>query len=158
VPYHEDLADPIRRLIGETPEVTEKRMLGGLAFLHRGNLAIAASNLGGIVVRVDPEETTTLIDAGAVHPVEMRGRRMNGWERVSSQQLRSIRELAYWVDRGLSYARPLTPKKRLAHCIDTHESTGSRSTQTADMEPADLAGSAACGTTRQNAMHEGPAP
>jgi hypothetical protein len=34
VPYDEDLADRIRRLIGETPEVTEKRMFGGLAFLH----------------------------------------------------------------------------------------------------------------------------
>jgi hypothetical protein len=65
------------------------------------------------MVRVDPGETTTLIDAGAVHPVEMRGRRMNGWVRVSSQQLRSICELAYWVDRGLSYARSPAPKKTL---------------------------------------------
>ena len=37
-------------------EVTEKRMFGGLAFMVDGNLAVAASRRGGLLVRTDPAD------------------------------------------------------------------------------------------------------
>ena len=52
--YDEELADRIRALLGDRPGLTEKKMFGGLAFLIGGNMAIAASGQGGILVRVDP--------------------------------------------------------------------------------------------------------
>jgi hypothetical protein len=45
--YDEELAGRIRQLIGSDPELTEKKMFGGLAFLIRGNMAIAASGQDG---------------------------------------------------------------------------------------------------------------
>jgi hypothetical protein len=45
--YDLELAGRIRQLIGSDPELTEKKMFGGLAFLIRGNMAIAASGEGG---------------------------------------------------------------------------------------------------------------
>jgi len=63
--YDEDLADRIRVAIGNAVDVnglvTEKRMFGGLAFLLGGNMAVAASGQGGVMLRVDPEETETLL-------------------------------------------------------------------------------------------------
>ena len=51
----------IRQLIGSDLELTEKKMFGGLAFLIRGNMAIAASSEGGAMVRVDPAQSDALV-------------------------------------------------------------------------------------------------
>ena len=108
--YDEVLADRIRRLIGSDPELTEKKMFGGLAFLIRGNMAIAASSQGGAMVRVDPLQSDSLVATTSASLMEMRGRPMPGWLRVSSDDLRTDDELATWVARGTGYARSLPPK------------------------------------------------
>ncbi|MGH9105313.1 MAG: TfoX/Sxy family protein, partial [Acidimicrobiales bacterium] len=81
-----------------------------LAFLVCGNMAVAASSEGRIMVRVDPAESDRLVDSGGAHVVEMRGRRMRGWAHVGSGQLASRTALAQWVGRSVSYARSLPPE------------------------------------------------
>ena len=108
--YDEKLAQRIRELIGDEPSVTEKKMFGGLAFLLGGNMAIGASGQGGVLVRVDPDESDALVATTSARPMEMRGREMRGWLRVDDADVGSKRELAKWVTRGVSYARSLPPK------------------------------------------------
>jgi TfoX/Sxy family transcriptional regulator of competence genes len=108
--YDEDLADRIRLLIGGDPDLTEKKMFGGLAFLIGGNMAIAASGEGGAMIRVDPQQSDTLTATTTATVVEMRGRAMPGWLRVSSDDLRTDDQLSPWVERGIGYARSLPPK------------------------------------------------
>ena len=108
--YAEDLADRVRELIAEEAELTEKRMFGGLAFLINGNMSVAASGQGGLMVRVDPAETEALIAKPHARPFEMRGREMRGWLRVDSEGVRTKRQLEPWVRRGVAYARSLPPK------------------------------------------------
>jgi TfoX/Sxy family transcriptional regulator of competence genes len=108
--YDEELAERIReRVAGETA-LTEKKMFGGLAFLIGGNMAIAASGQGGILVRVDPAESDELVSTSPAEPMEMRGRQMAGWLRVGTADVQSDDELSAWVDRGVSYARSLPAK------------------------------------------------
>jgi len=109
--YDEDLANRIRELIGGEADVTEKRMFGGLAFLVGGNMAVAASGQGGLMVRVDPEQTDALVAKPHAGPFEMRGRAMQGWLRVADDGVRTRRELEPWVTRGVAYARSLPPKR-----------------------------------------------
>ena len=104
--YDEELAGRIRDLISKEPRLTEKKMFGGLAFLVGGNMAVAASGQGGLLVRVDPAQSDALVAASSARPMEMRGREMAGWLRVDP----SDDELAAWVDRGVSFARSLPPK------------------------------------------------
>ena len=59
--YDEGLANRIRELVAGESGLTEKKMFGGLAFLIRGNMAVAASGQGGVMVRVDPVESSTLV-------------------------------------------------------------------------------------------------
>jgi TfoX/Sxy family transcriptional regulator of competence genes len=108
--YDEELAGRIRQLIGSDPELTEKKMFGGLAFLIRGNMAIAASNEGGAMVRADPAQSNALVTTTNATLVNMRGRDMPGWLRVSSDDLRTDDQLASWVEVGTGYARSLPPK------------------------------------------------
>jgi len=108
--YDEDLADRLRAQLGDRPGLTEKKMFGGLAFLIGGNMAIAASGQGGILVRVDPEESDELVATTTAEPMEMRGREMAGWLRVDTANVADDAELAAWVERGTAYAASLPPK------------------------------------------------
>lgn len=109
--YDEELGDRIRDLIGGESDLTEKKMFGGLSFLIGGNMAVAASGQGGILVRVDPEESDTLVATTSARLMEMRGRQMRGWLRVDDEDVRSERELAKWVELGTTYARTLPAKQ-----------------------------------------------
>jgi TfoX/Sxy family transcriptional regulator of competence genes len=109
--YDEHLANRVRELIAAEGEVTEQRMFGGLAFLIAGNMAVAASGQGGLMVRVDPEATDALVAKPHARPFEMRGRPMQGWLRVDVEGLRTKRQLEPWVKRGVAHARSLPPKR-----------------------------------------------
>jgi hypothetical protein len=108
--YDEKLADRIRTLLGDRAGLTEKTMFGGLGFMIGGNMAIAASGHGGILVRVDPEESDTLVATTVAEPMEMRGRQMAGWLRVDTADVADNKALGEWVDRGVAYASSLAPK------------------------------------------------
>ena len=109
--YDEELAGRIRDLIADEPGLTEKKMFGGLAFLIGGNMAVAASEQGGLMVRVDPTQSEALVASSHARPAEMRGRQMQGWLRVDTEHLRTRKQLAAWVERGTSFARSLPPKQ-----------------------------------------------
>jgi TfoX/Sxy family transcriptional regulator of competence genes len=111
VAYDEGLADRIRELIASEVGVTEKKMFGGLAFLIGGNMAVAASGQGGILVRVDPTQSDTLVATTGARPMEMRGRSMQGWLRVDAEDVRTKRQLAKWVRIGTTYAGSLPVKR-----------------------------------------------
>ena len=109
--YDEDLAGRIRDLIGGEPDVSEQAMFGGLAFLVAGNMAVAASGQGGLMVRVDPTQTDALVDEPHAAPFVMRGRAMQGWLRVDAAGVATTDELEPWLRRGVAYARSLPPKR-----------------------------------------------
>ena len=111
VAYDEELANRIRDLLAGEAGLTEKKMFGGLAFMIGGNMAVAASGQGGLLVRVDPEESDSLVATTTASPMEMRGRQMQGWLRVEADDVREDSELAAWVDRGATYARSLPAKQ-----------------------------------------------
>ena len=110
--YDEVLADRIRELLEGQRGLTEMKMFGGLAFLVGGNMAIAASGEGGLLVRVDPEGSEKIIASGKAEPMVMRGREMRGWLRVETQHTRTKQQLKRWVDLGATYARSLPPKAK----------------------------------------------
>ena len=109
--YDEKLAERIRGLLAHEPDVGEQKMFGGLAFLIGGNMAVAASGQGGLMVRVDPTEGDSLVAKTNARPMEMGGRSMSGWLRLDSDDVRQKRQLSKWVDMGVSYAKSLPPKR-----------------------------------------------
>ena len=108
--YDEDLANRIRELLADRKGVSEMTMFGGLAFLLGGNMAVAASGQGGLLVRVDPVQGEELISSARASPMVMRGREMTGWLRVDAQEVRSKRQLEAWVRRGVAFAGSLPAK------------------------------------------------
>jgi hypothetical protein len=109
--YDEVLAERIRELVSGEHGLTEQKMFGGLAFLVGGNMAVAASGQGGVLVHVHPDESDELVATTEARLMEMRGREMRGWLRVGPEHLRTKRQLAKWVELGTGYARSLPAKR-----------------------------------------------
>jgi hypothetical protein len=109
--YDEELAARIRELVAGEAGLTEQKMFGGLAFLIGGNMAVAASGQGGVLVHVDPAESDKLVAGTNARLFEMRGRSMRGWLRIDPEDLRTKRQLAKWVKLGTAYARSLPAKR-----------------------------------------------
>jgi TfoX/Sxy family transcriptional regulator of competence genes len=108
--YDEELADRIRGATQDRDDVSEKRMFGGLAFLVNGNMAVSASGQGGLLLRVDPGESVSLVREDGVTRAVMRGREMDGWVRVDRSAITSDPEIDRWVRVGVAYAESLPPK------------------------------------------------
>jgi TfoX/Sxy family transcriptional regulator of competence genes len=108
--YDEVLANRIREQVAQNGAVTEQQMFGGLAFLIGGNMAVAASGHGGLLLRCDPDETERLAGMAGAGRFEMRGREMNGWLRIDDAAVRTKAQLARWVQVGVAYAQSLPPK------------------------------------------------
>ena len=110
--YDQELADRIRDQVAGEEGVAEQKMFGGLAFLINGNMAVAASGQGGLLVRVEPAESDSLVDGDRVTPMVMGGREMHGWLRVNSSAVDTAEQLEQWVARGVGYARSLAAKRK----------------------------------------------
>ena len=110
--YDQELAKRIRTLIGNVPGLTEKAMFGGLAFLVNGNMSVAASSKGGLLLRVEPAQTMALAKKPHAQPFEMHGRPMEGWLRVDADGVTTDKGLAPWVKLSVEFARCLPPKDK----------------------------------------------
>jgi len=108
--YDEDLANRIRELLAGEEGVTEMSMFGGLAFLLYGNMAVAVSSKGGLMLRCDPDELDAALARPHTGPMIMRGRPAKGWLRVEAEGVRTKRLLEPWVRRGVHFARSLPAK------------------------------------------------
>ncbi|MFC4372898.1 TfoX/Sxy family protein [Nocardia halotolerans] len=109
--YDAELAERTRELVYPRGDAEEKKMFGGLAFLLGGNMAVAVSGRGGLLVRVDRAESETLVDGAGVAPMTMGGRDMPGWLHVAPDLLDDDAVLQQWVERGVNFAMSL-PRER----------------------------------------------
>jgi len=110
--YDADLAQRVRDVVASEPGVSEKRMFGGLAFLIHGHLAVSASSQGGLLLRVDPTETESLINEPHVGRFQMRGKEMDGWLHVAAEAVETEGDLRRWVSLGVTRARSLPATSR----------------------------------------------
>ena len=108
--HDHDLAQRVRDLLADEPDVSEKLMFGGLAFLLAGHMAVTCTGRGGLMVRVAPQRGTELAAAGTATQVEMHGRPMKGWLHIAGPELATDRELTRWVNYAREFARTLPAK------------------------------------------------
>jgi hypothetical protein len=110
VAYDEELADRVRTALADTADVAEITMFGGLCFTVREHMAVGV-NKSGLLVRVAPEDSDAALREPGAGLMEMGGRSMKGFLVVGSKGTGSDAALRGWVDRGVTYASTLPPKK-----------------------------------------------
>ena len=107
--YDEQLADRIRRAVGPRPDVTEKKMFGGLAFLLDGKMFCGIVK-GDLMVRVGPERYEAALGEAHVRPMDFTGRPMDGYIYVGPGGSRTVKAIEKWVERGAAFVATLEQK------------------------------------------------
>jgi TfoX/Sxy family transcriptional regulator of competence genes len=109
--YDENTAERVRKLLCGWGDVVEKKMMGGLSFMVKGNMCCSVSGRGGILIRVGPEALDRISGEPHVRPMEMGGKTMAGFVRIDPEGYRTNAALRKWLQRGLDFAATLPEKK-----------------------------------------------
>ena len=107
--YDTALASRVRDLLGENPEITEREIFGGIAFLLSGNMAVGVSR-DELMVRIDPDDYDEALAMTGVRAFDMTGRPMRGWILVAPEATAELADLQQWVETGFDFAATLPPK------------------------------------------------
>jgi TfoX-like protein len=110
VAYDTKTAERVRAALSEEPVVIEKRLMGGLCFMVNGAMCCSVSGKGGLLIRVGPTECGRVLAEPHVQPMEMRGRTMTGFVRISPEGYRTDAALNKWIRRGVDFVKTLPPK------------------------------------------------
>ena len=109
--YDEGLTRRIREVLDvlQPPELVEKKMFGGIAFMLQGNLACGVLK-DELIVRVGPERYKEVINRPYTKPFDITGRPMQGWVMVASDGYESDDALEGWMQQGVEFALSLPAK------------------------------------------------
>jgi hypothetical protein len=107
--YDQELARRIRALLGDMPDLVEKKMFGGVGFLLAGNMACGV-NGSDLIVRVGPAGYQQALAQAHTRPFDLTGRPMSGWIVVEPAGAADEDAFADWIERGVRFARSLPPK------------------------------------------------
>jgi hypothetical protein len=108
VAYDEELADRVRDVFGPDPDLGERKMFGGLAFMLCGHMCCGIVG-DELMLRLGDAGAEKALQKAHVRPMDFTGRPMRGMVYVAQAGLRG-RALRAWVERAAEYARSLPPK------------------------------------------------
>lgn len=103
------LAGRIRRILGPGPEITERRMFGGLAFLVNGHMCCGI-NGEDLMLRVGADGQADALAQPGARPMDFTGRPLRGFIYVDETGYGTPDGLASWIDRAVRFAGSLPPK------------------------------------------------
>ena len=97
--YDEDLAERVRVAMAAVPDLVERKMFGGLAFMAGDHMAcgVARDNL---MLRLGPDLAAKALERPHVRPMDMTGTRMKSVVLVSAAGLEDDEALQAWAGRG----------------------------------------------------------
>jgi TfoX/Sxy family transcriptional regulator of competence genes len=107
--YDDGLAERLREFFQDVPEVVEKKMFGGLAFMVRGNMCVGVVNTE-LMVRTGPDGYEEALLEPNARKMDFTGKPMRGFVYISEQGFESDRDLTSWIDRAMGFVDTLPSK------------------------------------------------
>ncbi|MBP2676567.1 MAG: methyltransferase [Deltaproteobacteria bacterium] len=105
----EAVAGRIRKALTESPDVVEKRMFGGIAFMVRGNMCCGVIG-DRLMLRVGPKGYESALSRPHVSAMDFTGRPMKGMVYVEAAGFASPRDLKTWIERAMEFTLSLPAK------------------------------------------------
>ena len=108
--YDEALAQRIRAALADDPAITEKKMFGGIAFLHQGLMFVGVSGTS-LMARVGTQDHADSLGRAHVREMDFTGKPMRGYVYVDAGGIRSDGQLRFWLARCRDFVGTLPPKR-----------------------------------------------
>lgn len=105
--YDEGLAERVREALADRPDVAEKKMFGGLAYMVRGHMCVGVVKQD-LMVRVNPETYEELLLEPHARAMDFTGRPMKGFLFVGPKGIESDEDLERWIAKSLTHATTLS--------------------------------------------------
>jgi TfoX/Sxy family transcriptional regulator of competence genes len=112
MPYSESLAERVRRMLADRPDIAEQRMFGGVGFLLGGNMCVAIWKTS-LIARLGPEQAAAALQEPHVGEFDVTGRPMRGWVMIAADGLDTDRELSGWIEQAVAFVEELPRKSAL---------------------------------------------
>jgi TfoX/Sxy family transcriptional regulator of competence genes len=100
--YNEKLADRLREVLAHLPNVVEKKMFRGVAFMVNGKMCVNVSG-DDLMCRFDPALLDTLSERPGFRTMIMKGRQLNGYCYVSPEGFRTKKDFDFWLHLCLDF-------------------------------------------------------
>jgi hypothetical protein len=107
--FSEQTANQIRRVIHDTPGLSERPLFNGVAFILQGNMCCGVID-ENLVVRVGPDTYDAALREPHTRPMDLIGRPLPGFVYVERDGFASDATLKEWIERSVSFVRTLPPK------------------------------------------------
>ena len=104
------LANRLRPLLSKMPGVVERKVIGGIGFMHFGNLLVSTTPKGDLLVRIDPAQAKVALSRDGASQAMMGAREMSGYVAVGPEGTRSVADLKDWIAYALKHVKTLPPK------------------------------------------------
>ncbi len=112
--YDDDLAARFRAALNGLPELSKRRMMGGVCFMLSGNMIGGAhrekSGEGRFMFRVGSENHSRALERVGARPMKIGGRPMAGFIFVEAEDCADPEVLADWIAFAHGYVASLPPK------------------------------------------------
>jgi TfoX/Sxy family transcriptional regulator of competence genes len=107
--YDDALADRIRNAMGGDTALSEKKMFGGIAFLHRGLMFVGVSG-NKLMARVGKENYEDSLGRKHVREMDFTGKPMHGYVYIEAPGIKSEDQLNFWLQRCKQFVSTLPAK------------------------------------------------
>ena len=100
--YNEKVAYEVRQALAEIPNVEEKKMFGGLAFMVNDKMCINVSG-DNLMCRFDPKLEIKISERKGYKEVIMKGRRFKGYCYVEPEGFKLKKDFDFWLNLCLEF-------------------------------------------------------
>ena len=109
--YNKILADRIREILVEQPQVEEKEMMGGVAFMVNDKMCVGVIK-DEMMARIDPDVYDEAIEKTCCRPMDFTKKPMKGWVFISPEGIDRVKDLEYWIGLALEFNKKAKSSKK----------------------------------------------
>jgi len=107
--YDEGVAERIRDFFFERHDIVEKKMFGGIAFMHAGNMCVGVVN-DTLMARVGPGQYQDALKLPYARKMDFTGKPLKGFIYVAPKGFETDEQLEEWIKCCEKFTSSLPPK------------------------------------------------
>lgn len=111
MPYNETIANRIRERLILLPNIEEKEMMGGIAFMYNEKMCVGVIK-DEMMCRIDPEKFEMAVEKHGCRPMDFTGKQMKGWVLVEEAGMVNQQDFDYWIGLALEFNKKAKSSKK----------------------------------------------
>lgn len=111
MPYDENLAERISKILKGKRGLVQKKMFGGIAYMLKDKMFVGIAK-NELMVRVLDEKYDEYLKKPNVRLMDFTGRPLRGFLYIDPPGFKTDKQLAKWIDVGIEYAMKSPQKKK----------------------------------------------